>query len=84
MLVMIDHFSKWIELAPFFYKNNERVYNAFLDEILNKFGAPTKELMNKGMEFQKELQELCEQPLIDHMTIFHDHPKIDDLVEIMV
>jgi hypothetical protein len=36
------------------------------------------------MEFQKEFQELCEHPLIGPRTISHDHPKVDDLVEIMV
>ncbi len=36
------------------------------------------------MEFQKEFQELCEHPLIGPRTISHNHPKADDLVEIMV
>ncbi len=51
---------------------------------MNEFGVPTKELTNKGMEFQKEFQELCEHPLIGPRTISHNHPKADDLVEIMV
>jgi hypothetical protein len=55
-----------------------------LDKVLNEFGVPTKELTNKGMEFQKEFQELCEHPLIGPRTISHNHPKADDLVEIMV
>jgi len=51
---------------------------------LNEFDVPIKKLTNKGMEFQKEFQELCEDPLIGPRTISHDHPKADDLVEIMV
>lgn len=51
---------------------------------MNEFGVPTKELTNKGREFQKEFQELCEHPLIGPRTISHDHPKADHLVEIMV
>jgi len=55
---MIEHFSKWNELAQFFLKNNEEVFYAFLDEVLNEFGAPTKKLTKKGMEFQKEFQDV--------------------------
>jgi hypothetical protein len=55
-----------------------------LENVLNECGVPTKELTNKGMEFQKEFQELCEHPLIGPRTISRDHPKADDLVEIMV
>lgn len=51
---------------------------------MNEFGVPTKELTNKGREFQKEFQELCEHPLIGPKTISQDHPKADHLVEIMV
>jgi hypothetical protein len=55
-----------------------------LDKVLNEFDVPIKKLTNKGMEFQKEFQELCEHPLIGPRTISHNHPKADDLVEIMV
>jgi hypothetical protein len=80
----LNIFPSGLSWHHFLKKNNEGVFNAFLDKVLNRFGAPTKELTNKSMEFQKKIQELREQPLIDHRTIFHDHPKDDDLVEIMV
>jgi hypothetical protein len=46
VLVMIEHFSKWIELFPFWDKSNEMVVYVVLDQILNKFGASTKVFMN--------------------------------------
>jgi hypothetical protein len=42
MLVMIEQFSKWIELVPLQDKSSERVPCAFLDQVLSRFGAPTK------------------------------------------
>ncbi len=44
---MIGHFSKWIELAPFWEKNNERVIYAFWDQVLNKFGVLTKVFLDQ-------------------------------------
>jgi len=45
-LVMIDHFSKWLELVPLFDYSNDGVAYAFLDKMFNKFGAPTKVLID--------------------------------------
>ncbi len=45
VLVMIEHFSKWIELSPFWDKSNEKVVYAFLDQVLNRFGVSTKAFM---------------------------------------
>jgi hypothetical protein len=40
VLVMVEHFSKWIELVPSTDKSSEGVAYAFLDRVLNHFGAP--------------------------------------------
>jgi hypothetical protein len=39
VLVMVEHFSKWIELVPSLNKSNEGVAYAFLDRVLNHFDA---------------------------------------------
>jgi hypothetical protein len=46
VLVKIQQFSKWIELVPLYNKSSERVPCAFLDQVLSRFGAPTKVLMD--------------------------------------
>jgi hypothetical protein len=52
---MIEHFSKWIELAPLWDKCNEGVAYALLDLIMNIFGLLVEVLMDQGMEIWKEL-----------------------------
>ncbi len=84
VLVMVEHFSKWIELVPSLNKSNEGVVYAFLDRVLNHFGAPAEVLTDQGTEFQGEFQVLCDKALIDHQTMFRNHPKADGLVELMV
>ncbi len=65
-LVMVEHFSKWIELVPFLDKSNEGVAYAFLDKVLSHFGAPIEMLTDQNTKFQGEFQVLCEEVLIDH------------------
>jgi hypothetical protein len=66
VLVMVEHFSKWIELVPFFDKSSEGVVYAFLDRALSHFGAPAEVLTDQGTKFQGEFQVLCDKALIDH------------------
>jgi len=51
VLVMMEHFSKWLELIPLPNCSNEGVAYAFLDKVFNKFGALVKVLTDQGMEF---------------------------------
>jgi hypothetical protein len=46
VLVIREQFSKWLELVPLSNRNNERATYAFLDNVLNRFGAPSKVLTN--------------------------------------
>ena len=44
VLVMVEHFSKWIELVPLPDKSSEGTAYAFLDRVLSRFGAPAEVL----------------------------------------
>jgi hypothetical protein len=54
VLVMVEHFSKWIELVPSPDKSNEGVAYAFLDRVFSHFGAPIEVLIDQGTKFQGE------------------------------
>jgi transposase InsO family protein len=84
VLVMIEHFSKWIELVALPDKFSEGAAYSFLDCVLNRFGAPAEVLTDQGREFLGEFQTLCEQAMIDHRTTSKDHPEADGLGERMV
>jgi hypothetical protein len=84
VLVMIEHFSKWIELVALPDKFSEGAAYSFLDCVLSRFGAPAEVLTDQGREFLGEFQTLCEQAMIDHRTTSRDHPEADGLAERMV
>jgi transposase-like protein len=68
MHMPIEHFSKWLELVPLLNCINEGVTYAFLDRVLNRFGAPSKFFTDQGIKFHGEFQKLCGKALIDHHT----------------
>jgi hypothetical protein len=60
VLVMIKHFSTWLELMPLLDSDSEKATFTFLDRVFSRFGAPTKVFTNQSMEFHGKFQELCE------------------------
>ena len=84
VLVMVEHFSKWIELVVLLDKGSEGAAIAFLDRVLSHFGAPVEVLTDQGREFLGEFQTLCDHALIDHQMTSRDHPKADGLAKRLV
>jgi len=78
---MIEHFSKWLELVSLLDHSSEGAAYAFLDRVLSRFGALAKVVINQGIKFRGDFQELCEETLIDHWIASQDHPKADKLIE---
>jgi hypothetical protein len=54
VLVMIEHFSKWLELIPLPDHSSEKTTYAFLDMVLSRFGALAKVLSDQGIQFRGE------------------------------
>jgi len=84
VLVMIEHFSKLLELVPLLDCNSERVAYAFLNMVFSRFGTPTKVFIDQGTKFHGEFQELCEKTLINHHTTSWNHLEAKGLMEQMV
>jgi hypothetical protein len=84
VLVMVEHFSKWIELVALSQNSAELAVAAFLDRVLARFGAPAEVLTDQGREFLGAFEELCTKALIDHRTTSRDHPEADGLAERVV
>ena len=73
MLVMVEYFSKWIELVALPQNSAELAAATFLDRMLARFGARTKVLTDQGRKFLNAF-ELCTKAFIDHRTTSRNHP----------
>ncbi len=84
IVIMIEHFSKWVELVAMSDKSSQSTNQTFLQHVLSRFGAYAECLTNQILEFRGEFQDLFDHALIDHHWTSRDHPQVDGLVERMV
>jgi hypothetical protein len=84
IMIMIEKVSKWVELVAMPDKSSHSTSQAFLQQVLNRFGACAESLTDQGSKFRGEFQDLLNHALIDHRWISRDHPLADGLVEKMV
>ncbi len=83
-MIMIEHFSKWVELVVLPNKSSHNTSHAFLQQVLNRFGACAKCLTDQGSEFKGKFQDLLDHVFIDHHRTSRDHPQVDGLTKRMV
>jgi len=81
---MIEHFSKWVELVALLDKSSHSTSQAFLQQVLSRFGACAKCLTDQGSKFRGEFQDLFDHALIDYHWTSKDHPQADGLAKRMV
>ncbi len=84
IMIMIEHFSKWVELVVLPDKSSHNTSQAFLQQVLSRFGACAKCLINQGSKFRGEFQDLLDHALIDHCRTSRDHPQANGLAKRMV
>jgi hypothetical protein len=73
-MIMIEHFSKWVELVVLSDKSSHNTNQTFLQHGLSRFGAFTECLTDQGSKFKGEFQDLLDHALIDHHRTSRDHP----------
>ena len=82
MLVMVDCFSRWTEACPLPDKTELAVADAFLQDMVCRFGMPSVIHSDQGREFVKKvMQELCLLCGTHKTRTTPYHPESDGLVE---
>jgi Integrase core domain len=82
--VMVEHFSKWVELVPVPDRSSAYSATAFLDRVVTHFGAPAEVVSDRGSEFDGYFQQMLTLCLIDNCKISRFHPEANGLAERMV
>jgi len=83
-MIMIEHFSKWVELVTLLDKLSHNTSQTFLQRVLSRFGAHAECLIDQGSKFEGKFEDLFDHALIDHHRTSRDHPQANGLVERMV
>ena len=59
VLVMIEHFIKWVELVPLPNKSADLTAATFLESVLSRFGAPAEVVTDQGSELRGSFLTCC-------------------------
>jgi hypothetical protein len=65
-MIMIEHFSKWVKLVALPDKSSNNIGQAFLQQVLSRFGTCVECLTDQGSKFRGKFQDLLDHALIDH------------------
>ncbi len=84
IMIMIEHFSKWVELITLPNKSSYNTNQAFLQQVLSRFGACVECLIDQRSKFKGEFQNLFDHVLINHCQTSKDHPQADGLAKRIV
>jgi hypothetical protein len=75
VLVVIDKFTKWIEVKPVTCPKADRVLD-FLDELVHRCGLPHRIITDLGSNFNNhQFWEYCENSGFDVRYVLVAHPR---------
>ncbi|GFY23073.1 retrovirus-related Pol polyprotein from transposon 17.6 [Trichonephila clavipes] len=57
VLVITDHFSKWVEIIPLKKASARVIEDNFFDNYISRFGAPIKLISDNGFQFMSDIFE---------------------------
>ena len=82
VLVMVDHFSRYVVLAPIQDKSAKSVAHALVTNLFCPYSTPRVLLSDNGAEFRNSmLEEICNQFRIKQTFTVTYHPASNGLVE---
>ena len=82
LLVCVDHFSRFVVLAPLANKTSEAVAHALISHVFCPYSTPRVLLSDNGSEFRNSLlEEICKQFNIKQTFTVTYHPSSNGLVE---
>lgn len=84
VLVIVEHFSKWIDLVPVKSLNPEVTAKAFTERVLARYGAPVEVVTDNGQEYHGQFAALLKQHGIDQVEIPAGHPQTNGMSERLV
>ncbi|XP_059066337.1 uncharacterized protein LOC131857656 [Cryptomeria japonica] len=74
ILVATDYLTKWVEAVPTKQATSKVVIKFLMDNIISRFGVPTKIITDNGMCFRsEEFNEFCKEYgiQISHLSPYH-------------
>ena len=81
VLIIVEAFSKWVELVPLKELTAATVAAAFKERVLARFGRPVEVVTDNGSEYKAEFEDLMKEQGIEHRHTSAAHPEANGLAE---
>ena len=81
IMIIVEHYSKYIELVPLPTKEPKYTAAAFRERVIARYGGCAEVLTDNGGEFAGEFDVLMTHNLIDHRLITPHHSQSNGLAE---
>ncbi|KAI2663134.1 Transposon Ty3-G Gag-Pol polyprotein [Labeo rohita] len=76
LLVIVDYFSKWVEVFPMRNAKATTIVRILLEEIFTRWGTPAFIVSDRGTQFtSKLLEQLCKQWQVTQKLTMAYHPQ---------
>jgi hypothetical protein len=80
-LVMIDYFSKWVEVIPTTTTDSKITTELFHLYVASRYGVPAEVICDNGASFKDHFSDYCRKRLIHQRFITADVPRSNGLAE---
>jgi transposase InsO family protein len=84
VMVMVEHYSKFVELAALPAKEARHTAAAFTSRVLGRYGAMAEVLTDQGSEWLAEFHQVLERALVDHRMTSAGRPSSNGASERVV
>eukprot|EP00873_Tetraselmis_striata_P035939 jgi/Tetstr1/456203/TSEL_042971.t1 len=84
VIVIVEHFSRWIELVHVRDLEASTTAKAFHKRVLTRYGAPVEVVTDNGTEYQGAFREQLERHGIQPVDIPPGHPQANGMAERIV
>jgi len=84
VMICVEGYSKWAELIPLPDKEALHTADAFLRNVISRYGAMAEVVTDRGKEWEGAFQELLAQCLVDHRRTSPSHPEANGMAERVV
>ena len=84
VLIIVEAFSKWVDLIPLITLDAATVTTTFEERVLARYGRPVEVVTDNGSEYKAEFHQLLIHHGIEHRHTAPAHPQANGAAERMV
>ena len=84
VIVIVEHFSRWVELVPVKELTSEETARAFEERVISRVGAPVEVISDNGSEYRGVFKQMLDRYGVQHKPITPGNSQANGMAERVV